>query len=157
MRFLGFKPTKNSGSGWVEKEDGYNDEILCQLKSTDAESIKINLLDLKRLEYNASVSHKSSLFVIQFLNSGEIWLLAKPEEFKDIADNLSFKGYKISGVDEKTLSAVSIGDFKEYASVHGVPDDWSPPDSVKKSSGRKRVKVYNETKEKYKKQERKAT
>lgn len=36
MESLGLKPTKNSGSGWVEKEDGQSDEIICQLKSTDA-------------------------------------------------------------------------------------------------------------------------
>ena len=37
MKSLGLKPTKNSGSGWIEKEDGQNDYIICQLKSTDAQ------------------------------------------------------------------------------------------------------------------------
>ena len=26
MRRLGFKPTKNSGAGWIEKEDGQNEQ-----------------------------------------------------------------------------------------------------------------------------------
>ena len=45
MKNLGLKPTKNSGSGWIEKEDGENETIIAQLKSTDSESIKVNLLD----------------------------------------------------------------------------------------------------------------
>ena len=42
MKNLGLKPTKNSGSGWIEKEDGENETIIAQLKSTDSESIKVN-------------------------------------------------------------------------------------------------------------------
>ena len=41
MKSLGLIPTKNSGSGWIEKEDGQNDYVICQLKSTDAQSIKV--------------------------------------------------------------------------------------------------------------------
>ena len=46
MGALGLKPTKNSGSGWIEKEDGQNDYLICQLKSTDAQSIKVNQKDM---------------------------------------------------------------------------------------------------------------
>ena len=42
MRSLGIEPTFNSGSGWIVKEDGQTDDLICQLKSTDARSIKIN-------------------------------------------------------------------------------------------------------------------
>ena len=52
MESLGLKPTKNSGSGWIEKEDGQSDNVICQLKSTDAQSIKVNQKDLRMLEYN---------------------------------------------------------------------------------------------------------
>ena len=41
MRRLGLEPTKNSGSGWIEKEDGQSEHVICQLKSTDAQSISI--------------------------------------------------------------------------------------------------------------------
>ena len=86
MESLGFKPTKNSGSGWIEKEDGQNDYLICQLKSTDAQSIKVNQKDIRILERNAAVAHKIPVFAIQFLNTGEVWLMAKPEDFSDVSE-----------------------------------------------------------------------
>lgn len=86
MRSLGMKPTKNSGSGWVEKEDGQNDYLICQLKSTDAQSIKVNQKDIRILESNALIEHKIPVFAIQFLNTGEVWLMAKPEDLSDVAE-----------------------------------------------------------------------
>jgi hypothetical protein len=85
MKALGLTPTKNSGSGWIEKEDGVNDYILCQLKSTDAQSIKVNQKDIRMLEYNAGVSHKIPVFAIQFLNTGEVWLMSKPEDLTAVS------------------------------------------------------------------------
>ena len=85
MKALGLKPTKNSGAGWIEKEDGQNDFVICQLKSTDAQSIRVHQKDIQTLEYNANVSHKLPMFAIQFLNTGEVWLMAKPEDFTEIA------------------------------------------------------------------------
>ena len=79
MRQLGFRPTKNSGSGWVEKEDGISEDAICQLKSTDANSIKVNKKDLDVLSYNAAVAHKLPVFAIQFLQSNEVYLIIKPE------------------------------------------------------------------------------
>ena len=86
MESLGLKPTKNSGSGWIEKEDGQNDYVICQLKSTDAQSIKVNQSDIRILEKNATVAHKLPVFAIQFLNTGEVWLMAKPEDFTSVAE-----------------------------------------------------------------------
>lgn len=85
MNSLGLKPTKNSGAGWIEKEDGQNDFVICQLKSTDNQSIKVNQKDIRILEKNARVSHKLPMFAIQFLNTGEVWLMAKPEDFTEVA------------------------------------------------------------------------
>lgn len=70
MKRLGFKPVKGSGSGWVHKEDGESEVALSQLKSTEAESYRLNYLDIEKLEYHASVSHKLPVFVIEFLNRG---------------------------------------------------------------------------------------
>lgn len=86
MESLGLKPTKNSGSGWIEKEDGQNDYIICQLKSTDAQSIKVNQKDLRTLEKNAGIEHKYPVFAIQFLNTNEVWLMVKPEELAEVAN-----------------------------------------------------------------------
>ena len=86
MTSLGLKQTKGSGNQWLEKEDGQNDFLICQLKSTDAASIRIQQKDIRTLEYNADVSHKLPIFAIQFLNTGEVWLMAKPEDFTEVSE-----------------------------------------------------------------------
>lgn len=86
MESLGLKPTKNSGSGWIEKEDGQNDFVICQLKSTDAQSIKVNQKDIRVLEKNARIEHKLPMFAIQFLNTNEVWLMVKPEDIQQITE-----------------------------------------------------------------------
>lgn len=86
MKQLGFTPTPNSGSGWVSKEDGENENCLCQLKSTDANSIKINKLDIDKLIYHSNISKKLPVFAIQFLESNEVLILLRPEDITDIAN-----------------------------------------------------------------------
>lgn len=85
MNSLGLIPTKNSGSGWIEKEDGQSDDVICQLKSTDANSIRVNLSDLQTLEYNAAVSHKMPVFAVQFIQAGQVYLMMRPCDLEDLA------------------------------------------------------------------------
>ena len=85
MKQLGLEPTPNSGSGWIVKEDGQSEDVICQLKSTDAMSIKINLKDIETLEYNALVAHKLPVFAIQFLCNNQTYLLVKPEDLQDVS------------------------------------------------------------------------
>lgn len=84
MRELGLNPTVNSGAGWVEKEDGQNDHLIAQLKSTDAASISIRLRDIEVLEANAQISHKVPVFVIQFLGTGDVFIMARPADMKEV-------------------------------------------------------------------------
>lgn len=87
MKRLGFSPVANSGAGWISKEDGESDKMLCQLKSTDKESISIKQHDLHTLEIHAAESHKLPVFAFQFLNRDEVWLAVKEpdiEAFKSI-------------------------------------------------------------------------
>lgn len=93
MESLGLTPTKNSGAGWVEKSDGQSEHIICELKSTDAQSYRIRLEDLHTLEYNASVCHKIPVFAVQFLGTKEVFLLVKPESLKDAAKYLETGEY----------------------------------------------------------------
>lgn len=143
MKSLGLAPTKNSGSGWIEKEDGQSEHIVCQLKSTDANSIKINKKDLDTLQYNASVSHKIPVFAIQFLQSNEVYLVIKPEDIQDIVEY-------INTGDCSRLNAfldVVISEHEEY-----VP---KPVKSVKSAyNAREMYTKANESK--YKKKVRKA-
>lgn len=89
MDRLGLEPTPNSGSGWLVKEDGQSESIICQLKSTDKESIGIKKFDLDKLTYNAKVAHKIPIFAIQFIQSGDIYLMVKPEDIDDIARHIA--------------------------------------------------------------------
>lgn len=68
----------------VEKEDGQNDNVICQLKSTDANSIKINKKDIDTLLYNAEVVHKLPVFAINFLSDNSVYLLIRPEDLEDM-------------------------------------------------------------------------
>ena len=84
MEALGLRPTKNSGAGWVEKEDGQNDHLIAQLKSTDASSINIKLRDIEVLEANAMVAHKIPMFVVQFLGTGDTFIMARPSDMEQV-------------------------------------------------------------------------
>lgn len=84
MKSLGLTPTPNSGSGWLVKEDGQSEDVICQLKSTDASSIRIAKVDIDTLMYNASVSHKIPVFAIQFIQTNEVFLLVRPEDLQGL-------------------------------------------------------------------------
>lgn len=136
MKSLGLKPTKNSGSGWVEKEDGQNEFVICQLKSTDAQSIKINQKDIRILEQNAIVSHKLPVFAIQFLNTGEVWLMARPEDFTSVSEYIQ--------TGRTTSSVFDIGVDPE------VKDSiLPPPRKVITSSESARNAYYQERKQRF--------
>ena len=86
MESLGLKQVKGSGNVWnSSKEDGENDYILCQLKSTDAQSIRVQQLDIHKLVEHATLSKRLPVFAIQFLNNNEVWLMARPEDFTQVA------------------------------------------------------------------------
>lgn len=86
---LGLRPVPGSGAG-IEKEDGENDYILCQLKSTDAASYQIRKLDVEKLLYHAEVDCKIPLFVIQFMDTTTPLLALTPvDELKHVAQYLN--------------------------------------------------------------------
>ena len=89
MEALGLRPTKNSGAGWVEKEDGQNDYLIAQLKSTDAASIKVNLRDIEIMEANALVAHKVPVFVIQFLGTGDVFVMSRPSDMEQVVEYIN--------------------------------------------------------------------
>lgn len=115
MRKLGFKPTKNSGAGWIEKEDGQNEQCICQLKSTDKQNISIKQNDIHVLENNAAISHKLPIFALQFLNTGEVWVMIKPEDLMNVQSIV--KGEDIS---ESLYSGFDLGVDKEDEVTYNV-------------------------------------
>lgn len=88
LRSIGLRPVSGSGSGWLEKEDGENEYILAQLKSTSAESYRVSLVDLDKLEYHASVSNKVPLFLVQFIECGRLYAIARIEDLQDLVQGL---------------------------------------------------------------------
>jgi hypothetical protein len=89
MQRMGLQPTKASGSGWIEKEDGQSNALMAQLKSTDKNSVTICKQDIDTLRHNAIVAHKTPLFVVQFLQSGELYILCKADDMHEISEELA--------------------------------------------------------------------
>jgi hypothetical protein len=85
---LGLKPSPMSGTGWVIKEDGENDIVMVQLKSTDSSSYRLDLLDLTKLEYHADISRKVPIFLIQYLKTGKIYAVVDIDNIKELGEAL---------------------------------------------------------------------
>lgn len=144
MESLGMKQTPGSGNGWIAKEDGENEHVLCQLKSTDAASIKVNKLDLDKLEYNAGVTRKMPVFAIQFLQSNQTYLLVKPEDLKNVAKYLE------TGENVTKESFLGV----DLATEGGDCTAYVKP--VIKSSSKAREQYKQEHNQKFKRKENKA-
>ena len=124
----------------MEKEDGQSEDVLCQLKSTDAQSIKVNKYDLDTLQYNAMVAHKLPVFAIQFLQSNEVYVVCKPELLKELAEYL-----QTGEVPDTTRYALSGIDLSGH-------EDISPQcERVIKSSSSAREQFHKEQQAKYRK------
>ena len=136
---LGLEPTVNSGSGWIQKEDGESEDIICQLKSTDANSIKINKKDIDTLIYHSLVSHKVPVFAINFLSTGEVFLIIRPDDLYDISELM--KGNK--PVNNKDI-------------VIDVSDESKKKNKVIKSSHNSRKAFMKQNDEKYMKRSKSA-
>lgn len=112
----------------TQKEDGESDDVLCQLKSTDAKSIKVDKRDLDVLQSNASVTHKLPVFAIQFLETDEVYLVIKPETLSEVVQyietgekvnndilDIDISGHEKLGTTNKSIKSSSSAreDFRE--------------------------------------------
>lgn len=88
---LGLTPTPGSGSGWIIKEDGENDLVMVQLKSTDSSSYRIDMMDIKKLEYHAQTSNKVPIFLVQFLKQDKIYAVVDIENINDLYNAFELK------------------------------------------------------------------
>lgn len=86
MKSLGLKGTPGSGNKII-KEDGQNEHLIAQLKSTDGNTITIKLADINSLLYNAAVAHKLPLFINQFVD-GPILVSMRLQDIPAIAKYL---------------------------------------------------------------------
>ncbi len=84
LKALGLIPAPASGAGWVVKEDGENETLMVQLKSTDSLSYRINRLDMKKLEFHADVSNKVPVFLVQFLKDDRLYAIVDVKNIDDL-------------------------------------------------------------------------
>lgn len=138
MRELGLEPTKGSGSSWVEKEDGQNDHIIAQLKSTDKQSYKLNKLDLEKLEYNASVARKIPMFIVQFLSDDSRYALVNIDDIPDIAKYIEFG--EVEKPDDNFINMVD--DHSDLETI--APVEKKKTKQKVKSSASARKKFFKE-------------
>lgn len=104
---LGFKPTRNSGATWIDKGDGQNEHCICELKSTDNASYRLEQTTLHTLEANAIESHKLPVFALQFLNVDEVWLAVKETDIE------AFKQLVKASVIEELIDNANFYDVKK--------------------------------------------
>lgn len=135
MRKLGLKPTISSGNKWIDKEDGKNEYILAQLKSTEKSSIAIKLVDFNQLEYNANIAHKVPLFIVQFVD-GPILLCLKPEDLKDVCDYLV--------LDKKNKREIVEVEENENVKNESVVKSSKKREKVKDKMRKEREKLYSD-------------
>lgn len=115
MEELGLRQVPGSGNGWVSKEDGENEHVLCQLKSTDANSIRVQKQDIDKLEYHALVSKRLPVFAIQFVSSGQVYLVMKPLDVPEVAKYID-TGIYIQEDDEGLTGLLDASDsYKKSA------------------------------------------
>lgn len=107
MHRLGFKPTRNSGATWIDKGDGQNEHCICELKSTDKESYRLEQTTLHTLEANAIEAHKLPVFALQFLNVDEVWLAVKETDIE------AFKQLIKASVLEELIDNANFYDVKK--------------------------------------------
>ncbi len=152
MELLGLKQVPGSGSSWVAREDGENDNVLCQLKSTDAESIRIRRQDIEALKHNAGIAHKLPVFAIQFLEGDDVYLVVKPQDVPELVDYLKV-GYYSQDDSEGFWGLLGASDGGREAVKYDKPKLLNPK---VKSSKCARDSFMSMNEKKYRKQERKA-
>lgn len=119
--------------------------MICQLKSTDAKSIKLVKSDIDTLEYNALVAHKLPVFVVQFLSTNECFLVVRPEDITDIAKYL-----KTGKVSDERFSMTELTEGSSDSTLE-------VPKRMIGSSSKGRKAFEKENAEKYKKKRKSAT
>lgn len=109
LKALGLTPAPASGAGWVVKEDGENETLMVQLKSTDSLSYRLSRLDMKKLEFHADVSHKVPVFLVQFLKDDRLYAIVDVKNIDDLF-------YGLKGIKPNTTS-VDIASIKEKIDI----------------------------------------
>lgn len=123
LRGLGLIPAPASGAGWIIKEDGENELSMVQLKSTDSHSYRLNMLDMKKLEYHAEVSNKIPIFIVQFLEENRMYAIVPLDHILDlkeclelgrISEKIKIKKECVCKADERKVIKSNPGSREKY-------------------------------------------
>ena len=115
MELLGLEQVPGSGSSWLAREDGSTEDVLCQLKSTDASSIRIQKQDVDEQLVNATIEHKLPVFAVQFRKSNEVYLVVRPLDLQDLAKFV--KDGRYTSDDDNVLQNVSHDFRRQHKNV----------------------------------------
>ena len=61
---------------------------MVQLKSTDSTRYTLDMLDMKKLEYHANISHKIPIFIVQFLREDRLYAIVPVDNIIDLKDSV---------------------------------------------------------------------
>lgn len=111
IKSLGLTPAIGSGNTWLDKEDGSNEHIIAQLKSTDKQSFNVKKLDIDKLEHNALIANKVPVFIIQFLKDDTRYAMMAIEDIPKINEYLNTGEISDS---QKGISATWIDEVVEH-------------------------------------------
>lgn len=120
MERFGLKPTPGSGSQWLFKEDGQNEHVICQLKSTDAQSIRLKKEDIETLEHNATICHKIPVFMIQFLQTDDVFIIARPTDLPELVKYIETGEYEapesiiLEEVEQSEIKVIKSGSRDKF-------------------------------------------
>ena len=115
---LGFEQVPGSGNGWLAKEDGESETTLVQLKSTDKSSYRLDMLDMKKLEYHAEVAHKIPLFLVQFLQQDKIYAIISVDNISNLCE--MFQTGKVSKNEVVDAGKVEVRNRKVSSSNKAI-------------------------------------
>lgn len=79
-----------SGNGWVRKSDVRTEEELWEAKITSAKSFSLKDADLSKNKDYALVDGRIPLFLIQFLGSGNEWVVIDKEDYLELKERATF-------------------------------------------------------------------
>ncbi len=150
LKKLGLTPSPASGAGWVIKEDGENETLMVQLKSTDASSYRVNKIDLKKLEYHAMVSNKIPVFLVQFLQDDRLYAIVDVDNIEELYNGLKGNINSIS-VDKRDKREIIDRDIY-IPSVYCKQYTSSPiPSSLhnEEQKPRKRIKTSKKSRDEF--------
>lgn len=80
--------TPGSGNTWHSKSDVRTDTELWEAKITSAKSFSIKDADLAKNRNYALTDGRIPLFLIQFLNSGNEWIVMDKEDYLDLKERV---------------------------------------------------------------------